>query len=66
MSDRQEEFGDTKQVIRMSDRQEEFEDTKQVIRIRRSKKGRQHNGQRKKDKQPGSYCVACPSSTYGF
>ena len=33
MSDRQEEFEDTKQVIRMSDRQEEFEDTKQVIRI---------------------------------
>ena len=43
MSDRQEEFEDTKQVIRMSDRQEEFEDTKQVIIIRRSKKGRQHN-----------------------
>ena len=51
MSDRQEEFEDTKEIIRMSDRQEEFEDTKQVIRIRRSKKGRQHNGQRKKDKQ---------------
>jgi hypothetical protein len=35
----------------MSDRQEELEDTKQVIRIRRSKKGRQHNGQKRKDKQ---------------
>jgi hypothetical protein len=33
MSDRQEEFEDTKQVIRMSDRQGEFEDTKQVIRM---------------------------------
>jgi hypothetical protein len=33
MSDRHEEFEDTKQVIRMSDRQEEFEDTKQVIRM---------------------------------
>jgi len=29
--------------------QEEFEDTKGVIRIR--KKGRQHNGQEKKDEQ---------------
>jgi glutaredoxin-related protein len=33
MSDRQEEFENTKQVIRMSDRQEEIEDTKQVIRM---------------------------------
>jgi hypothetical protein len=31
-------------------RQEEFEDTKGVIRIRISK-DRQHNGQKKKDKQ---------------
>ena len=28
--------------------QEEFEDTKKVIRIRISKKNRQHNGQKKK------------------
>jgi len=31
--------------------QEEFEDTKGPIRIRKSKKDRQHNGQKKKDKQ---------------
>jgi hypothetical protein len=31
--------------------QEEFEDTKGVIRIRKSKKDRQHNGQKKNDKQ---------------
>ena len=31
--------------------QEEFEDTKGVIRIRKSKKDRQHNGQEKKDKR---------------
>jgi len=31
--------------------QEEFEDTKGVIRIRISKKNRQHNSQKKKDKQ---------------
>ena len=31
--------------------QEEFEDTEGYIRIRKSKKGRQHNGQKKKDKQ---------------
>ena len=30
--------------------QEKFEDTKGVIRIRKSKKNRQHNGQKKKDK----------------
>jgi peptidyl-tRNA hydrolase len=30
---------------------EEFEDTKGVIRIPKSKKNRQHNGQKKKDKQ---------------
>ena len=29
---------------------EKFEDTKGVIRIRNSKKGRQHNGQKKKTK----------------
>ena len=31
--------------------QEEFEDTKGVIRIRKSKKNRQHNGQKKKYKK---------------
>ena len=30
---------------------EEFEDTKGVIRIRKSKTDRQHNGQKKRDKQ---------------
>jgi hypothetical protein len=30
---------------------EEFEDTKEEIRIRKSRKNRQHNGQKKKDKQ---------------
>jgi hypothetical protein len=30
---------------------EEFEDTKGVIRIRKSKKDRQHNDQKKKDKR---------------
>jgi hypothetical protein len=31
--------------------EDEFEDTKGVIRIRKSKKGRQHNDQKKKDKR---------------
>ena len=31
--------------------QEEFEDTKGVIRIRKSKKNRQHNGQKEKNKK---------------
>ena len=31
--------------------QEEFDDTKGVIRIRKSKKDKQHNGQKKKDKR---------------
>ena len=31
--------------------QEEFEDTKGVIRISKSKKNRQHNGQKKKNKR---------------
>ena len=35
----------------MSGDQEEFEDTKGVIRIRKSKKNRQHNDQKKKDKK---------------
>jgi hypothetical protein len=35
--------------------QEEFEDTKRVIRIRKSKKNRQHNGQKKKDKRTNNH-----------
>ena len=31
--------------------EEEFKDTKGVIRIRNSKKDKQHNGQKKKDKR---------------
>ena len=31
--------------------QEEFEDSKRVNRIHKSKKDRQHNGQKKKDRQ---------------
>jgi len=31
--------------------EQEFEDTKGVIRIRKSKKHRQHNGPKKKDKR---------------
>jgi hypothetical protein len=34
--------------------QEEFEDTKGVIRIRKSKKNIQHNGQKKKYKRPNN------------
>ena len=33
---------------------EEFDDTKEVIRIRKSKKDRQHNGQKKKGRQHNS------------
>ena len=33
------------------DKQEEFEDTKKVIKISKSKTDRQHNGQKKKDKR---------------
>ena len=36
-------------IIKWHKRQEEFEDTKGLIRIRKSKKNRQHNDQ--KDKQ---------------
>jgi hypothetical protein len=35
--------------------EEEFEDTKGIIRIRKSKKDRQHDGQKKKDKRPNNY-----------
>ena len=34
-----------------NEHEEEFGDTKVVIRMRKSKKHRQHNGQRKKDKR---------------
>ena len=34
--------------------QEEFEDSKGVIRIRKSKKDTQHNDQKKKDKRPNN------------
>ena len=40
-----------KHKIPHPNRQEEFEDTKRVIRIRISKKNRQHNGQKKKYKR---------------
>ena len=36
---------------------EEFEDIKGVIRIRISKKNRQHNGQKKKDKRANKIYV---------
>ena len=35
--------------------EEESEDTKGTTRIRKSKKDRQHNGQRKKDKRTNNY-----------
>jgi hypothetical protein len=35
--------------------QEEFEDTKGVIRIRNSEKNRQHNDQKKKDNRTKNY-----------
>jgi hypothetical protein len=38
-------------IVTISEVQEEFEDTKGVIRIRKSKTDRQHNGQKKRDKQ---------------
>ena len=38
-------------IASMSYYLEEFEDTKGVIRICKSKKNRQHNGQKKKDKR---------------
>jgi hypothetical protein len=38
-------------ITRASIAKEEFEDTKGAIRIRISRKNRQHNGQKKKDKQ---------------
>ena len=38
-------------IEKLSDIQAEFENTKWAIRIRKSKKNRQHNGRKKKDKQ---------------
>jgi len=38
-------------ILKTEPFEEEFEDTKGIIRIRKSKKDRQHNGQKKKDKQ---------------
>ena len=35
--------------------EEEFEDTKGIIRIRKSKKDRQHDGQKKTDKRTHNY-----------
>ena len=35
--------------------EEEFEDTKGIIRIRKSKKDKQHDGQKKKDKRTHNY-----------
>jgi hypothetical protein len=40
--------------MKISTTQEEFEDTKGVIRIHISKKNRQHNGQKKKYKRTNS------------
>jgi hypothetical protein len=40
--------GDFMNIVPITNWQEEFEDTKGVIRIRISKKNRQHNGQKKK------------------
>jgi len=37
-------------LLKLAKWQEEFEDTKEVIRIRKSMKYKQHNGQTKKDK----------------
>jgi hypothetical protein len=37
----------------------EFEDTKRVIRIRTSKKNRQHDGQKKKDKRTNNDLQSC-------
>ena len=41
------------------DLQEEFEETKGVIRIHISKKKRQHNGQKKKYKRKVQYTTRC-------
>jgi hypothetical protein len=37
--------------------QDEFEDTKEVIRIRKSKKNRQRNGQKKKYKRTNNELI---------
>jgi cell fate (sporulation/competence/biofilm development) regulator YlbF (YheA/YmcA/DUF963 family) len=51
LSTLKEEFEDFKAVQTMFSVKEEFEDFKGVIRIRKSKKNRQHNGQKKKYKR---------------
>ena len=38
-------------ILKLIAQEEEFEDTKGVIRISKSKKDRQHNDQKKKDKR---------------
>ena len=38
-------------ILRLTNLQEEFEDTKGAIRIRKSKKNRQHNCKKKKEKR---------------
>ena len=40
-------------------RQEEFEDTKGVIRIRKPRKDRQYNGQNNKDKRSNKTATFC-------
>jgi len=39
------------------DREEDFEDTKGVIKIRKSKKNRQHNGKKKKKGTKGQTTI---------
>jgi hypothetical protein len=41
----------TTDLLQVTNIKEEFEDTKGVIRIRKSKKNRQRNGQKKKEKR---------------
>ena len=41
----------TQMIKQLKGKEERFEDTKVVIRIRKSKKNKQHNGQKKKDKR---------------
>jgi len=45
-------------------RLDEFEDTKGLIRIRKSKKDRQHNGQKKKDKRTNNDLQKKNGSTF--
>jgi hypothetical protein len=43
------QYAHIKSSHRTTSTEEKFEDTKRVIRIRKSKKNRKHNGQKKKD-----------------